>query len=221
VKLFADTANLDEIREGVELGLVDGVTTNPTLIARERGAGAAGDPVRHYRERLAEICRICDGPVSAETVGATAAEMAREAEAFAAIAENIVVKVVPTHEGLKAVRTCAERGIRTNVTLCFSATQALLAARAGADYVSPFVGRIDDASGDGMEVVRDIAAIYETYGFETQILVASVRHPRHVLEAALVGADVATVPYPVLKQLVRHPLTDAGIAAFLRDWRGA
>jgi transaldolase len=147
--------------------------------------------------------------------------MAREAEAFAAIAENIVVKVVPTHEGLKAVRTCAERGIRTNVTLCFSATQALLAARAGADYVSPFVGRIDDASGDGMEVVRDIAAIYETYGFETQILVASVRHPRHVLEAALVGADVATVPYPVLKQLVRHPLTDAGIAAFLRDWRGA
>lgn len=220
MKLFADTANLDEIREGVELGLVDGVTTNPTLIARER-AGAAGDPVRHYRERLAEICRICDGPVSAETVGTTAAEMAREAEAFAAIAENIVVKVVLTLEGLKAVRTCAERGIRTNVTLCFSATQALLAARAGADYVSPFVGRIDDASGDGMEVVRDIAAIYETYGFETQILVASVRHPRHVLEAALIGADVATVPYPVLKQLVRHPLTDAGIAAFLRDWRGA
>ncbi|HEY7530708.1 MAG TPA: fructose-6-phosphate aldolase [Gemmatimonadota bacterium] len=221
MKLFADTANLDEIREGVELGLVEGVTTNPTLIARERGGGAAGDPVRHYRERLAEICRICDGPVSAETVGGTAEEMLREAEAFAAIAENVVAKVVLTPEGLKAVRACAERGIRTNVTLCFSATQALLAARAGADYVSPFVGRIDDASGDGMELVRDIATIYENYGFETRILVASVRHPRHVLEAALIGADAATAPYTVLKQLVRHPLTDAGIAAFLRDWKGA
>ena len=221
MKLFVDTADLDEIREGVALGLVDGVTTNPTLIARERGGAPAGDPVRHYRERLAEICRICDGPVTAETVGTTAEEMVGEAEAFAAIAENIVVKVVLTLEGLKAVRTCAERGIRTNVTLCFSATQALLAARAGADYVSPFVGRIDDASGDGMEVVRDIATIYENYGFETEILVASVRHPRHVLEAALIGADVTTAPWSVLEQLARHPLTDAGIAAFLRDWRDA
>jgi transaldolase len=219
MRLFVDTANLDEIREGLELGLVDGVTTNPTLIARERGSGQAGDAKRHYKERLAEICRICSGPVSAETVGTTAAEMLREADDFAQIAENIVVKLVLTHEGLKAVRGCVERGIATNVTLCFSATQALLAAKAGADYISPFVGRIDDASGDGMGVIREIATIYENYNFETQILVASVRHPRHVLEAALIGADVATMPFKIMKQLASHPLTDAGIQSFLEDWR--
>lgn len=219
MQLFVDTANLDEIREGVELGLVDGVTTNPSLFAKERGSGG-GDAKRQYSERLAEICRICSGPISAETVGETAEEMMREAEAFAAIAENIVVKLVLTPQGLKAVRACAERGIQTNVTVCFTATQALLAARAGATYVSPFVGRLDDVSGDGMGVVREIATIYDNYAFETRILVASARHPRHVLEAALIGADVTTAPLKVLKQLYDHPLTEKGITAFLRDWKG-
>lgn len=220
MRLFADTADLDEIREGMELGIVDGVTTNPSLIARERGERPPPDLRRHYRDRLAEICRICPGPVSAETVGATAAEMVREAAAFAQIADNIVVKLVLTPEGLKAVRECVVRGIATNVTLCFSPVQALLAARAGADYVSPFVGRVDDVGGDGMGLVREIATIYENYNFETEILVASVRHPRHVLEAALTGADAATAPFPVLKQLYEHPLTERGITGFLKDWHG-
>lgn len=224
MQLFIDSADLDEIREGVELGLVDGVTTNPSLIRKERVRGAALAPQElkaHYARQLTEICRICPGPVSAETVGETAAEMLREAEAFAALAENIVVKLVLTFEGLKAVRECRERGIRTNVTTCFSASQALLAARAGADYISPFVGRIDDVSGDGMGLIREIATIYDNYDFETEILVASARHPRHVLEAALIGADITTAPLNVLKQLISHPLTDKGIASFLDDWRGA
>jgi transaldolase len=223
MRLFVDTANLDEIREGMDLGIVDGVTTNPSLIAKERREAGAHDPRElkaHYKRQLAEVCRICPGPISAETVGATADEMLREAEDFAAIAENIVVKLVLTFEGLKAVRLCSERGIATNVTVCFSATQALLAARAGATYISPFVGRIDDVSGDGMGLIREIATIYDNYDFETEILVASARHPRHVLEAALIGADVTTAPLKVLKQLVSHPLTDKGIEAFLRDWQG-
>lgn len=219
MRLFLDTANLDEIVEGLDLGLVDGVTTNPTLIARERG-GSAGDARAHYQRRLAEICRLVEGPVSAETVGETAEKMLGEAETFAAIAENIVVKLVMSHEGLKAVRECAERGIRTNVTLCFSPVQALLAARAGADYVSPFVGRLDDVGEDGMGLIREVVTVYENYNFETEVLVASVRHPRHVLEAALLGADIATAPLKVLKQLIEHPLTERGIADFLGDWRG-
>lgn len=221
MRLFVDSAKIDDIREGMDLGLIDGVTTNPTLVARERQESRNLGPPElreDYKARLAEICRICPGPVNAETVGTTAEEMLREAEDFADIAENIVVKLVLTFEGLKAVRECRERGIRTNVTVCFTATQALLAARAGADYVSPFVGRVDDVSGDGMALVREIATIYENYAFETEILVASARHPRHVLEAALVGADVTTAPLAVLKQLVSHPLTDSGIASFLRDW---
>ena len=220
MRLFIDTASLDEIREGVDLGLVDGVTTNPSLIAKERGDDASGGGKAHYKDQLAEICRICPGPVSAETVGTTAAEMVREAEEFAEIAENIVVKMVLTFAGLNAVRECAGRGIRTNVTLCFTPLQAMLAARAGADYISPFVGRIDDVGGDGMGVVREIATIYENYNFDTEILVASVRHPRHVLEAALIGADVATAPFKILKQLIQHPLTDKGIASFIKDWKG-
>ncbi|MBA2565075.1 MAG: fructose-6-phosphate aldolase [Gemmatimonadetes bacterium] len=221
MQLFLDSASLKDVREGMGLGLVDGVTTNPSLIAKERDASRPADARRHYRERLKEICALCPGPISAETVGTTATEMMREAEEYAAIAENIVVKVVLTAEGLRAVRECAARGIRTNVTLCFSATQALLAARAGADYVSPFVGRVDDVSGDGMALIRDIATIFENYNFATHILVASVRHPRHVLEAALIGADVATAPLAILKQLLAHPLTDKGVAAFLKDWEGA
>ncbi len=223
MRLFLDSASLDDLREAMDLGLADGVTTNPSLIAKERAGGGRTDArelVKHYKDRLAEICRLCPGPVSAETVGTTAGEMLREAEDFVEIAENIVVKVILTFEGLKAVRACAERGIRTNVTTCFSATQALLAAKAGADYISPFVGRIDDVSGDGMDLIREIATIYENYNFETEILVASARHPRHVLEAALIGADVTTAPLSVLKQLIAHPLTDKGIAAFLEDWRG-
>jgi transaldolase len=223
MQLFIDSADLDEIREGVDLGIVDGVTTNPSLIRQERPADAPLSPKdlkEHYKRQLTDICRICPGPVSAETVGMTADEMLREAEEFAELAENIVVKIVLTFEGLKAVRACRERGIRTNVTTCFSATQALLVARAGADYVSPFVGRIDDVSGDGMGLIREIATIYDNYGFETEILVASARHPRHVLEAALIGADVTTAPFKVLKQLVAHPLTEKGIAAFLKDWQG-
>jgi transaldolase len=223
MQLFIDSADLDEIREAVDLGLADGVTTNPSLIRQERPSDAPVSPQdlkAHYKRQLSEICRVCPGPVSAETVGETAEEMLREAQEFAELAENIVVKIVLTLEGLKAVRACRERGIRTNVTTCFSASQALLVARAGADYVSPFVGRIDDVSGDGMGVIREIATIYENYGFETEILVASARHPRHVLEAALIGADVTTAPLKVLKQLIAHPLTDKGIAAFLKDWQG-
>jgi transaldolase len=223
MRLFIDSADLDEIREGVELGIVDGVTTNPSLIREERPEGGALSPAQlkeHYKRQLVEICRICSGPVSAETVGGTADEMLREAEEFTALAENIVVKLVLTFEGLKAVRECRQRGIRTNVTTCFSATQALLAARAGADYISPFVGRIDDVSGDGMGLIREIVTIYDNYNFETEVLVASARHPRHVLEAALIGADVTTAPFKVLKQLISHPLTEKGIAAFLKDWQG-
>jgi transaldolase len=220
VRLFIDSANLEEIRQAMELGLLDGVTTNPTLIASERGEQLPRDLKRHYKERVAEICRLCPGPVSAQTVGTAADDMVREAEAFAELAENIVVKLACTFEGLRAVRACGERGIATHVTGCFTASQALLAAKAGADYVSPFVGRLDDLSGDGMGLVREIVTIYENYNFETEILVASVHHPRHVLESALIGADIATAPLPVLKQLIEHPLTDKAIALFLRDWEG-
>lgn len=218
MKIFIDTADLGEIQEAASWGLIDGVTTNPSLVAK--ALGKAGSP-RRYEEVLLEICRLIDGPVNAEVMGQTAGEMVEEARALAALHENIVVKIPMTLEGLKAVKELAKRGIKVNVTLVFSPTQALLAAKAGASYVSPFVGRIDDRSGDGMEVVSQILQIYDNYDFPTEVIVASVRHPRHVLEAALLGADIATVPFDVLKRLFEHPLTDLGLEAFRTDWERA
>ena len=209
MKFFLDTANLEEIRQGMEMGLIDGVTTNPSLVARE-GQG--------FRPLVEEICRIVPGPVSLETVSLDAEGMLREARELKAIGSNVVVKIPMTAEGLKAVRACAGEGIRTNVTLVFSAVQALLAAKAGASYISPFVGRIDDTGSVGMEVVSDIIKIKCAYGFASEIIVASVRHPGHVLESALYGADIATIPFKVIQQLAKHPLTDIGIKKFLSDW---
>jgi transaldolase len=209
MKLFIDTANLAEIREMA--WLVDGVTTNPSLVAVEK---------RPFRELIAEICTLVDGPVSAEVTALDADGMVAEARELAKIHKNVVVKVSMTLAGMKAVQRLAEEGIRTNATLVFSANQALLAAKCGATYVSPFVGRIDDVGGDGMELVSQILEVYEAYAFPTEVIVASVRHPQHVLQAALLGADIATVPYGVLKRLFDHPLTDAGIERFLKDWKG-
>lgn len=209
MKIFLDTANIDEIREGVELGVIDGVTTNPSLIAREG---------RRFDEVVGEICAIVDGPISAEAVSMTSKEMFEEAKRLSRIHPNIVVKIPMTEEGLKTVKKCRAEGIKTNVTLVFSPNQALLAAKAGATYVSPFVGRLDDITHYGMDLVRSIVQIYSNYDFETEIIVASVRNPLHVLEAAMAGADIATVPYRVLKQMFRHPLTDIGIERFLKDW---
>jgi transaldolase len=214
MKLFIDTANLEEIREAAGWGLIEGVTTNPSLVAKELGR-------RSYEALLLEICSLIDGPVSAEVTSQTTGEMVEEARRLAALHENIVVKIPMTIEGLKAVRRLSAEGIKTNVTLVFSPTQALLAAKAGASYVSPFVGRLDDRSEDGMGLVSQILQIFENYGFPTEVIVASVRHPRHVLEAALLGAPIATVPFPVLKALFSHPLTDLGLAAFLADWKRA
>jgi len=208
MKLYLDTANVAEIRE--LSWLVDGVTTNPSLVAREK---------RPFHDVLREICAIVSGPVSAEVVALDREGMVREARELAKVAANVVVKIPLTEAGMQAVQTLAQEGVRTNVTLVFSANQALLAAKCGATYVSPFVGRIDDAGGDGMGVVAEILPIYRTYGFPTEIIVASVRHPGHVLQAALLGAHIATVPSDVLKKLFGHPLTDAGIARFLRDWQ--
>jgi len=209
MKFFLDTANIEEIRKAWELGVVDGVTTNPSLLAKE-----GKDPVETFKA----ICRIVDGPVSAEVVGLTADEMVSEAGVLAKIHKNIVVKIPMIEEGLKAVKKLAAAGIRTNVTLIFSATQALLAAKAGATYVSPFVGRLDDISHDGMAIVQEIIDIYDNYLFDTEIIVASVRNPLHVLDAARMGADIATIPYSVITQLIKHPLTDIGLAKFLKDW---
>jgi transaldolase len=209
MKFFIDTANIDEIKKAWELGVIDGVTTNPSLIAKE-----GKDPV----QILKTICSIVKGPVNGEVVGITADEMLREARALAGIHKNIVVKIPMIEEGLKAVRKLSSMGIKTNVTLIFSANQALLAAKAGATYVSPFVGRLDDISHQGMDVVADIMEIYENYLFETEVIVASVRNPLHVLEAARMGAHIATIPYAVISQLAKHPLTDAGLAKFLKDW---
>jgi transaldolase len=191
------------------MGLVDGVTTNPSLVAKTG---------RKFRDVLFEICDVVKGPVSAEVVGVHYDDMMREARELAALRPNIVVKIPLIPEGLKAVRTCSEEGIKVNVTLCFSATQALLAAKAGATYISPFVGRLDDISTDGMELISDIIEIYDNYGFDTEVLVASVRHPMHVHQAARLGAHVATCPFSVLMQLAKHPLTDLGLAKFLADW---
>jgi transaldolase len=209
MKIFLDTANVEHIREANSWGVIDGVMTNPTLIAKEG---------RDFREVVAEICKIVDGPISAEVISMDAAGMVKEAKELAKIHGNIVVKVPMCAEGLKAMRECAKRGIRTNATLLFSANQALLAAKAGAAYASPFIGRLDDAGHIGMDVVRDIVQIYMNYAFQTEVIVASVRNPVHVVDAAKAGAHIATVPFDVLEKMVRHPLTDAGIERFLKDW---
>jgi transaldolase len=209
MKFFIDTANTDEIKKAWELGVIDGVTTNPSLMAKE-----GKDPL----QVLKTICSIVSGPVNAEVVGLTADVMIKEAKVLSKIHKNIVIKIPMIEEGLKAVKKLSAQGIKTNVTLIFSATQALLAAKAGASYVSPFVGRLDDISHDGMEIVAQIIDIYDNYLFETEIIVASVRNPLHVLDAAMMGADIATIPYSVISQLAKHPLTDIGLAKFLKDW---
>jgi len=210
MKFFIDTANVKEIREAASLGVVDGVTTNPSLVAKEG---------RDFREVIAEICSIVDGPISAEAVSLKADEMVAEAEGLAKIHKNIVVKLPMTRDGLKATKVLAGKGIRVNMTLVFSPTQALLAAKVGAAYVSPFVGRLDDISHYGMDLVTQIVQIYENYGYATEVIVASVRNPLHVVDAALAGAHIATIPYGVIDQLVKHPLTDIGIEKFLADWK--
>jgi len=210
MKFFIDSANIDEIREAANLGILDGVTTNPSLVAKEG---------RNFRQLLGEILDIVDGPISAEVVAVEAEGILREARELAGIHENIVVKVPLIKEGLKAVRILDQEGIRTNVTLCFSPTQALLAAKAGATYVSPFIGRIDDVSTDGMDLIQQIVTIYQNYDYPTKVLAASIRHPLHVLQAALIGADVATIPFKIIDQMFSHPLTDIGLQRFLDDWK--
>ncbi|WP_018125014.1 fructose-6-phosphate aldolase [Desulfovibrio oxyclinae] len=210
MEFFLDTASLDEIAAARKQGLIDGVTTNPTLLSREGG---------DWQEQARKICDTVDGPVSLEVVGTKAEDMVREAEHLVTFGNNVVVKIPMIAEGLVATRELEARGIRTNVTLVFSAMQALLAAKAGATYVSPFVGRLDGIGQSGMEVVSQIRTIFDNYGMNTKILVASVRSPNHVLEGALLGADVATVPYKVITQLTQHPLTDSGLEAFLNDWK--
>jgi transaldolase len=210
MKFFIDTANIDEIRKATELGMVDGVTTNPSLVAKEG---------REFKGLIREICGLVDGPVSAEVVSIDAENMVRESKELAEIADNIVVKIPLIEEGLKASRILAKEGIKTNLTLCFSPLQALMAAKAGATYVSPFVGRLDDISSVGMELVEQIITIYDSYGFETEVIVASIRNPIHVLDAALMGADIATIPFNVIQQLIKHPLTDIGLNKFLSDWK--
>jgi transaldolase len=210
MKFFIDSANIDEIREAASLGILDGVTTNPSLVAKEG---------KNFRQLLDQILEIVDGPVSAEVVSTDADGIRKEARELAAIHENIVVKVPLIREGLKAVRTLTDEGIRTNVTLCFSPTQALLAAKAGATYVSPFIGRLDDVSQDGMELIEQIVTIYRNYDYRTEVLAASIRHPLHVLQAAMIGADVATIPFKIINQMFKHPLTERGLEQFLDDWK--
>lgn len=210
MRFFLDTANLEEIRTAASWGILDGVTTNPTLVVKEG---------REHRAQIEEICRVVSGPVSVETTTADADGMIREGETFATWAPNVVVKVPVTPDGMRALRALRAKGIPVNVTLVFSLPQALLAAKAGATYVSPFVGRLDDAGNDGMQVVRDICAAFSTYRFETQVLAASLRHPMHIVEAARAGAAVATMPFKVMEQLFKHPLTDVGLERFLADAR--
>jgi len=209
MKFFLDTANVKEIQEAASLGLLDGVTTNPSLVAKEG---------RSFKEMLIEICKIVDGPISAEVVSLEANAMVKEGKELAKIHKNIVVKVPLIAEGLKATKRMASEGIKVNVTLCFSPTQALLAAKAGAWCVSPFIGRLDDISSNGMELIRQILTIYRNYDFKTQVLVASVRHPQHVVEAALAGGHICTMPFSIFQQMVKHPLTDNGLKKFLADW---
>lgn len=209
MKFFIDTANLDEIRQAVDMGMVDGVTTNPSLIAREN---------KPFEELLREITSLVDGPISAEVISLESEGMVAEGKQLAALHPNIVVKIPMTTAGLKAVKQLADEGIKTNVTLVFSATQALMAAKAGASYVSPFVGRLDDISHNGMNLVEEVLTIYDNYGYATEIIVASVRHPMHVVESAMLGAHIATIPFKVIAQLAAHPLTDIGMEKFLADW---
>ena len=212
MKIFLDTAELDEIRRAADANLIDGITTNPTLMMK---AGGGRDP----REIFLDICNAVDGPVSAEVVAVEKETMVAEGRRLASIHDHIVVKVPLTEDGLRACRALRSEGIRVNVTLCFSVTQAHLAAKAGASYISPFVGRVDDVADDGMELIAQIRQVYDNYGFQTEILAASIRHPRHVVRSLLLGADCATMPPKVLHQLLRHPLTDTGLAAFLADWK--
>ena len=209
MKFFIDTANIDEIKKSNDMGMLDGVTTNPSLVAKEG---------RDFTELMKEICSIVDGPVSAEVVSTDADGMIKEARGLADLADNIVVKIPLIKEGLKAVKVLTEENIKTNVTLCFSPVQALMAAKAGASYISPFVGRLDDISQVGMELIDQISTIYENYAYESEIIVASIRSPVHVLDAALIGADISTIPFKVMEQLVKHPLTDIGLEKFLADW---
>lgn len=210
MKIFLDTANVNDIKEAASWGIVDGVTTNPSLIAKEG---------RDFVEVVKEICNIVDGPISAEVVSVEKDAMVKEAQALSKIHRNIVIKIPITKEGLKATKELSTKGIRINMTLIFSVPQALLAAKAGASFVSPFVGRIDDISERGMDLIRDIKQVFTNYNFRTEIIVASVRHPIHVVESALAGADIATIPFSVLEQLMKHPLTDIGIERFLEDWK--
>lgn len=210
MKFFIDTANIDEIRQAHDMGMVDGVTTNPSLVAKEN---------KPHEEILKEICALVDGPVNAEVVSVDVDGMVEEGKKLAALHPNIVVKIPMLTDGLKAVKRLADEGIKTNVTLIFSATQALMAAKAGAAYVSPFVGRLDDISQNGMDLVSDIVTIYENYGYTTEVIVASVRNPMHVVETGLIGADIATIPFKVIAQLAKHPLTDIGLEKFLDDWK--
>jgi len=210
MQIFLDTANFEEIRSGVELGVISGVTTNPTLVAKEKG--------RSFFDLVGEIARIVPGPVSAEVIATTASEMVGEARELAAIRDNVVVKIPMTAQGLKAVNTLNKEGVKTNVTLIFSVNQAVLAARAGGTYVSPFIGRLDDIGSDGIQLVKEIIEVFRTYQFATKVIAASVRHPLHAFQAAKAGADIATVPYKVLLQMIEHPLTTTGIEKFLADW---
>jgi transaldolase len=209
MRIFIDTANIAEIETAAQLGILDGVTTNPSLLAKEKG---------NFRDILKRICEIVDGPVSAEVTALDIKGMLAEAEDLSGIHKNIIIKVPVTREGLIATRQLSEKGVDVNMTLCFSPLQALLAAKAGAAYISPFVGRLDDVSHNGMDLIEQIVQIYDNYGFETQVLVASVRHPLHIVDAALMGADVVTVPFKVIEQMIQHPLTDVGIKKFLADW---
>ncbi len=209
MKFFLDTANLEQISEAASWGILDGVTTNPTLISKEN---------LKFEDLVKKICKIVPGPVSVECVSSQAKDMIEEARRHARLADNVAVKVPICIEGLKAIKILSQEGIHVNTTLIFSPNQALLAAKAGARYVSPFVGRLDDISHEGMDLVDQIVTILDTYGFETEVIVASIRHPLHVVEAALIGADIATVPFAVLEKMVKHPLTDIGIERFLKDW---
>ncbi len=211
MKFFIDTANLDEIKEANELGLIDGVTTNPSLVAKEGNVD--------FKEHIATICEIVKGDVSAEVTSLDTDGMLKEGREYAKIASNVVVKCPLTLDGLKATRILTSEGTGVNVTLCFSPAQALLAAKAGAKYISPFIGRLDDVATDGMALIRDIVQIYDNYGFATEVLAASIRHPMHIVDCALAGADVATIPFKVIQQLVKHPLTDKGLESFLADWK--
>ncbi len=211
MKFFIDTANLDEIREANELGLIDGVTTNPSLIAKEKDV--------NFSEHIAKICEIVKGDVSAEVTSLDTDGMVKQGRELAKIAPNVVIKCPLTLDGLKATRIFREEGTKVNVTLCFSAAQALLAAKAGASYISPFIGRLDDIGQNGMQLIADIVQIYDNYNYETEVLAASIRHPMHIVDAALIGAHVATLPFKVIQQLVKHPLTDKGLESFLSDWK--